>query len=186
MAPRLVTTEPRLSLRHRGFYYVYYNAKTARGTDCVAVIPSSLLNVVHRGFAFDDEKDLHWNEDLRASVLTVDFDGPASDHPALPPVQDSGWGDHDAATATAVSDPTALRQVAERLGVVSPPPKLDAGLEELLEQACMAFLYACKRIGVAEKPRAMEAQKIATTCLIPYLRARGVNLSEEDEKAMNY
>lgn len=186
MAPRLITSDPKPSIRHRNWFYCYYNQQTSRGSQCVAVIPGSLLGVVKRGYAFDDETDLRWDEELRASVLTVDFDTPQVGDSPQPPEHEAGWGDPDGITALGVAKPEELRPVAARLGVVPEPPKLDTGLEELLEQACMAFTYACRRIGVAEKPRAMEAQKIATTCLIPWLKARGVTLSEEDEKAMTF
>jgi len=56
----------------------------------------------------------------------------------------------------------------------------------LIEQASRAFNLTCKLIGTAEKPRPMEAQKIVVTCMIPWLKERGVTLSEEDEKSMNY
>jgi hypothetical protein len=63
---------------------------------------------------------------------------------------------------------------------------IDVDLLMLLDQACAGFNYACKRIGTAEKPRAMEAQKILVTCMIPWLKERGVKLSEEEEKSMSY
>jgi hypothetical protein len=63
---------------------------------------------------------------------------------------------------------------------------IDVDLLMLLDQACAGFNYACRRIGTAEKPRAMEAQKILVTCMIPWLKQRGVTLGEDDEKAMNY
>lgn len=185
MAPRLITSSPRPSIRHHGWFYSYYNAKTARGTDCVAVFPKSLVSVIKPGFTFDDETHLQWDEQLGASVLTVDFHTPPEGSPSLPPNQAAGWRDPDG-VLTELAEPEALKATATRLGVIPEPPKLDHALEELLEQACMAFTYACRRIGVAEKPRAMEAQKIAVTCMIPWLKAKGVTLSDEEEKAMSF
>lgn len=186
MAPRIITSEPRPSIRHPKWHYCYFNAKTNSGRQCVAVIPNSLVGVVRRGYAFDDETDLHWNDDLQASVLTVDFDTPPEGDPAQPPDKDTGWADPDTAASLGVADPTVLRQFAAERGLIPEPPKLDASLEELLEQACMAYNYACRRIGVVEKPRAMEAQKLVTTCLIPWLKDRGVTLTQDEERAMTF
>lgn len=186
MAPRIITSEPRPSIRHPKWHYCYYNAKNHRGTDCVAVIPNSLIGVVRRGFAFDDETDLHWDDQLKASVLTVDFDGPASENPALPPKQDSGWGDPDTHDSIGLAEPETLRQVATRLGVTAEPPQLDPALENILEQLCLAYSFASKRLGCNERPRAMEIQKLLVTAAIPWLKDRGVKLTDEEEKAMSF
>lgn len=197
MATRQITSEPKPSIRHRGWYYAYYNSKAASGRNCIAVMPSSLVGHVHRGFVFNDETQLQWSDELRASVLTLDFDGQEPTGPSLPPDREAGWKDSDAPATYPICDPQLLKQMATQHGIPAQynsngngrapePPRLDPSLEDLLEQACLAFTYACRRIGVVEKPRAMEAQKIATTCLIPYLKERGVTLTDEEEKAMTF
>ena len=202
MAVRIATSDPKPSTRTPDYDYFYFNKQTPAGGECAALIPHSLRGLVQRGFTFDDAA-LRWNPDLKASVLELDFDEPPVADPQLPADSDAGWGDPDALTALGAADPAATRAVAERHGLIpnrglrpatlrkrnaearAAEHNLDLDLLLLLDQACSAFNYASKRIGVGEKPRAMEAQKLATTALIPWLKARGVALTDDEEKALS-
>ncbi len=204
MAVRIATSDPKPSAKpnHHGFLYFYYNKKLSNGGECAALIPSSLQDIVKKGFTFDDNV-LIYDTDLKASLLQLDFDEPAVADPSLPPGEE-GWSDHDHLTATGTADPQALAEVAHRTAVIpnrgvrpatvrkrnaesrAAEHNLDVDLLMLLDQACAGFNYACKRIGTAEKPRALEAQKILVTCMIPWLKERGVKLSEEEEKVMSF
>lgn len=201
MADHTVLSDPKPSARNRGFYFVYYDKPTAKGSHCVALVPPALRDLIRKGFVLN-EHDLYWDEQLKASVLGLDFEQPPADGPALPADPEAGWSDHDALAATATADPSLLSSLMTTTlpsRSVSPATarkhaaeqraseqNIDVDLLLLIEQTCAAFNYACKRIGVAEKPRAMEAQKLATTALIPWLKAKGVTLSDEDEKAMTF
>jgi hypothetical protein len=204
MAVRTATSDPKPSIKpeHAGFLYFYYNKRTQAGSECAALIPKSLQGIVKNGFIFDDAA-LAYDTTLKASVLQLDFDEPAVENPSLPP-DEQGWADHDHLTAQHSAEPEALRDVAARSTTIpnrgSRPAtsrkhnaaaraaehNIDVDLLMLLDQACAGFNYACRRIGTAEKPRAMEAQKILVTCMIPWLKQRGVLLSDEDEKGMNF
>lgn len=204
MAVRIATSDPKPSTKanHHGFLYFYYNKKLPNGGECAALIPQSLQDIVKKGFTFDDNV-LAFDTNLKASLLQLDFDEPAVEDPSLPPGEE-GWSDHDHLTATGAADPEALSEVAQRTAVIpnrgvrpatarkrnaesrAAEHNLDVDLLMLLDQVCAAFNYASKRIGSVEKPRAMEVQKLATTALIPWLKDRGVRLSEEDEKAMSF
>lgn len=192
MATHTVLSNPRPSAYNTGWLYVYYDKQTPTGRNCIAIIPNSLRDVVRRGTTFE-ESQLEFNSELRASVLTVDFHEPPSDHPALPPERQTVWRDSDYhAPLCSTEDLQAVRQRLESLSnatqaqpttpAIAP---MDPALQTLLDQVCHAYLYTCKRLGVVEKPRAMEAQKILVTCLIPYLKQCGIKLAEEDEKAMS-
>lgn len=202
MAVRTVTTDPKPSQHHQGFDYFYFNKLTDKGTNCAAIIPPALRGIVRKGFIFDDAA-LRWDDTLRASVLELDFDQPPAGEPALPADLDTGWSDHDHLTATATADPVVLRHLMPNTTIpnqgVTPATarkhdaasraaehNIDIDLLLLLDQVCAAFNYTRRRIGVSETPRAMEAQKLTVTALIPWLKAKGVNLSEEDEKTMNF
>lgn len=63
---------------------------------------------------------------------------------------------------------------------------IDLELLLILDQVCAAFNYASRRIGSVEKPRALEAQKLTVTAIIPWLKQRGIALNEDDEKAMSF
>lgn len=209
MAVRIVTSDPKPSTKtnHHGFLYFYYNKTLPNGGECAALIPHSLRSCVKKGFIFDDNC-LAFDTDLKASLLQLDFDQPPVEDPSLPPGEE-GWSDHDHLTAAGTAHPDALAEVAEHYASVQTAAipnrgvrpatvrkrnaesraaehNLDVDLLMLLDQACAGFNYACKRIGTAEKPRAMEAQKLLVTCMIPWLKERGVKLNEEDEKAMNF
>jgi hypothetical protein len=204
MAVRIATSDPKPSTKpnHHGFLYFYYNKKLANGGECAALIPSSLQDIVKKGFTFDDNA-LAFDTDLKASLLQLDFDEPSVADPSLPPGEE-GWSDHDHLATTGAADPQALAELAHRTAVIpnrgvrpatvrkrnaesrAAEHNIDVDLLMLLDQACAGFNYACKRIGTAEKPRALEAQKILVTCMIPWLKERGVKLSEEEEKSMSF
>jgi hypothetical protein len=202
MAVRTATTDPKPSSRHNGFDYFYYNKLTTSGSNCAAIIPPSLRGIVRKGFVFDDNA-LRYDDELRASILELDFDEPAASEPALPDDPDAGWGDHDHLAAGTAADPQLLNTLMHHPTIpnrgVSPATarkhaaaaraaehNIDVELLLLLDQLCSAYNYASKRIGVVEKPRAMEAQKLLVTAAIPWLKSRGTALSEEDAKAMNF
>ncbi|MGA1640936.1 MAG: hypothetical protein ACO4AL_11360 [Steroidobacteraceae bacterium] len=196
MATHTVLSEPRQSRYHPNWFYVYYDAKTNDGRNCIAVIPNSLKGIVHRGTTFEDTQ-LKFDPELRASVLEMDFHEPPPGDPSLPPDQDSGWRDSDYRPAE-LGDPEQLREVMNRLESLHgshqatqqqtpqqpPTPQMDPALQTLVDQACLAYTYASRKLGVVEKPRSMEAQKLITTCLIPWLRDRGVALTPDEERAM--
>lgn len=189
-----VISDPKPSVRCPGWDFVYYDVKTSRGTDCLALIPPSLRGVVKRGFSFRGE-ELHFDDALRSWVLSVDFDEPPTESPALPAHSQAGWRDPD--YPSELSDPVALQHMKQHLDNVMaatrPEPTLepakatlDPGLAALIEQVALAYNHTCRCIGVSERPRAMEAQKILVTCLIPWFKERGVALSGEEEKAMSF
>jgi hypothetical protein len=201
MAVRIATSDPKPSVRNQGYDFFYFNKRTASGTECVALLPHSLRGIVHKGFVFDDAS-LQFDENLKASVLQLDFDEPPVGDPALPPSEE-GWGDPDHLTALEPSGPSTATAVANRPFIpnrgIRPATarkrdaaaraaehNIDVDLLALVDQVCAAFNYACKRIGTAEKPRAMEAQKLVVTAVIPWLKQRGAVLSEDDEKAMTF
>lgn len=202
MAVRIATSDPKPSTRTPDYDYFYFNKQTPAGGECAALIPHSLRGIVKRGFTFDD-RTLRYDAELKASVLELDFDEPPVADPQLPADSDAGWGDPDHLTALQAAEPQALTAVAERHGAIpnrgarpatlrkrnaearAAEHNLEVDLLMLLDQVCSAFNYASKRIGVGEKPRAMEAQKLATTALIPWLKARGVALTDDEEKALS-
>lgn len=203
MAVRIATSDPKPSARTPDYDYFYFNKQTPSGGECAALIPRSLRGIVKRGFTFDDVV-LRFDADLKASILELDFDESPVADPALPADPDTGWHDPDHPTALQSADPDALVAVAQRHGVIpnqglrpatirkrnaaarAAEHNLEVDLLLLLDQVCSAFNYASKRIGCGEKPRAMEAQKLATTALIPWLKNRGTDLTDEDEKAMTF
>lgn len=191
MATHTVLSEPRQSRYNPNWLYVYYDAKTTEGRNCIAVIPNSLKGVIHRGSTFEDSQ-LRYDPELRASVLEVDFHESPPGDPSLPPDRETGWrdGDHQAPLGNTAD----LKEVLTRLESLpsplpqtpqAPVPQMDPSLQHLIDQVCLAYSYASRRLGVVEKPRSMEAQKLVTTCLIPWLRDRGVALSEDEERAMS-
>lgn len=204
MAVRIATSDPKPSAKpdHHGYYYFYFNKKLPSGGECAALIPESIRDIVKKGFTFDDSC-LTFNTELKASVLQLDFDEQELADPALPP-REEGWSDPDHLAALEAADPQAMTAVIQRTAVIpnrgarpatvrkrnaearAAEHNLDIDLLMLLDQVCAAFNYASKRIGSVEKPRALEAQKLTTTALIPWLKQRGVALSEDDEKAISF
>lgn len=101
MAIRTITSDPKPSPRHVGYYYAYYDKTTDAGRACAVSIVASAAPYVKVGYQFDDETNVHWNDALRTSVLSVDFDDqPPMEEPSLPPDPESGWGDPDGVPAT--------------------------------------------------------------------------------------
>jgi hypothetical protein len=204
MTLRYATSDPRPSNKpqHRGYYYFYFNKKLENGGECAALVPESIHNIIRKDFPFDDSI-LKYDPTLEASILQLDFDAPQAANPSLPP-REEGWSDPDHLTAQGAADPAAMNAVAQHHAVIpnrgvrpvtvrkrnaaarAAEHNIDIDLLMLIEQASRAFNITCKLIGTAEKPRPMEAQKIVVTCMIPWLKERGVALSEEDEKAMYY
>lgn len=186
MAVRIATSEPKPSPRNPGYHFFYFNKRTAAGGECVALLPAALLGLVHKGFVFDDGA-LRFNEELRGSVLELDFAEPPA-QPAVPPDPESGWGDPDhltslypmpaeqqqprtaaqviAAAPNRGARPETLRRQAAAASSEGIPPKL----AQSLEITARAYNYVAIRIGVVEKPRAMEAKSLVITNLIPFFR----------------
>lgn len=204
MAVRIATSDPKPSTKpdHHGYFYFYFNKKLPNGGECAALIPDAIRDIVKKGFTFDDSC-LAFNTELKASVLQLDFDEPELADPAFPP-REEGWSDPDHLAALESADPELMTAVAQRPVAIpgrgvrpatvrkrnaearAAEHNLDIDLLMLLDQVCAAFNYTSKRIGSVEKPRAMEAQKLTVTALIPWLKQRGIALSEEDEKSMSF
>lgn len=204
MAVRIATSDPKPSTKpdHHGYFYFYFNKKLPNGGECAALIPDAIRDIVKKGFTFDDSC-LAFSTELKASVLQLDFDEPELADPALPP-REEGWSDPDHLAALESADPELMTAVAQRPVAIpnrgvrpatvrkrnaearAAEHNLDIDLLMLLDQVCAAFNYTSKRIGSVEKPRAMEAQKLTVTALIPWLKQRGIALSEEDEKSMSF
>lgn len=204
MAVRIATSDPKPSTKpdHHGYFYFYFNKKLPNGGECAALIPDAIRDIVKKGFTFDDSC-LAFNTELKASVLQLDFDEPELADPAFPP-REEGWSDPDHLAALESADPELMTAVAQRQAAIpgrgvrpatvrkrnaearAAEHNLDIDLLMLLDQVCAAFNYTSKRIGSVEKPRAMEAQKLTVTALIPWLKQRGIALSEEDEKSMSF
>lgn len=209
MAVRLATSDPKPSSRNPGYWFFYYNRKTDKGTDCLALIPDALRGIVKENFCFDDSA-IRWSEELGASVLVLDFDEPAQEsEPALPAHHEAGWRDPDHFTAAigSGSDPAALAAVLERQAELTghaipnkgvrpaTARKQDAAaraaehnipvdLLTINEQVCRTFNYISARIGSGEKPGAVIAQKLTAIAYIAYSNKVGINLSDDDKDTL--
>jgi hypothetical protein len=203
MAIRKITSAPKSSSRHPGWLYAYYNKPTSNGGECVCIFPPAIADIVQPGFAFDDSC-IAYSEDLKASVLNVDFDEPASlDGPSLPPDLEAGWGDPD---YPAAGSPVALAgqhggppQLPDRAGVRPqalrrraaaqldpdlsrvPAPLLKMGME-----VARLFLVidSLLKPAVNDSSRALIAQKLAVSAAIPFYRSVGVQISDDDARDM--
>lgn len=205
MAIRRITSDPKPSVRHHGWFYAYYSKPTASGGDCAAIFPPSIADVIRKGFAFDDAC-IRFDEGLRASVLELDFDmedAQSQDlaEPSIPPDPESGWGDPDCLPAsppvsadeqqrpepqhTSGVRPSAVRkrQAAEQAiqGAQLPAAYLKINLE-----VSRSFLlqYALISPTVGEARRADVAQKLCAISSIPYFRQVGIELTDDDVKGM--
>jgi hypothetical protein len=203
MAIRRITSDPKPSIRHHGWFYAYYSKPTNNGGDCAAIFPPSIADIVRKGFAFDDSC-VRFDEGLRASVLELDFDmeDPKPEglqEPSIPPDPESGWRDPDCLppSAPAVGDQqpelqqgNGLRPPAQRKrqateqaiqGAQLPAPYLKINLE-----VSRSFLlqYALISPAVGEARRADVAQKLCAIASIPYFRQVGIELTEDDVKGM--
>jgi hypothetical protein len=203
MAIRHITSDPKPSLRHRGWHYAYYSKQTQAGGECAVIFPPSISDIVKKGFAFDDSCVVY-NEDLRASVLTLDFgvDEPEPQElpePSLPLDPESGWGDHDRLPA---SPPAASEQQGGLVASSGVRPssvrrrqaqeqaikgcQLPAAFLKINLEVSRSFLlqYALISSSVGEARRADVAQKLCAIASIPYFRQVGIELSEDDVKGM--
>lgn len=189
MATRLVTTEPRLSNKHPDYLYVRYNDRTASGTEKTFSFSKSLAGIIRKNYAFDDSA-LSFEEGV-GSVLRLDFDIAPTEDPELPPNPEAGWADPDHLTAVLPEPPvipnrgvtpaTARKHAA---AARAQEFNLPADFLERLELLARAQRIVSSMIGVNEKPRPQDAQKLVVTAWIDYSRSRGIELSEEDEKML--
>lgn len=202
MAIRHITSEPKPSMRHHGWFYAYYSKPTSQGGDCAVVFPPSIADIVRKGFAFDDSC-VSFDEGLRASVLHLDFDMEAAEpqdlqEPSLPPDLESGWGDPDGLPASppvngsAAADeprqgvrPPALRKRQAQAQAIQ-GAQLPAAYLKINLEVSRSFLlqYALISPAVGEARRADVAQKLCAIASIPYFRQVGIELSEDDIKGM--
>lgn len=203
MAVRQITSDPKPSMRHNGWFYAYYSRPTSTGGQCTVIFPPAIADIVRKGFAFEDSC-VTYDESLRASVLQLDFDdAPPVDEPSLPPDAEAGWGDVDglAAAPTAAAVPTApdasglatgngvrpatlrkreaSRQAIE--GAQLPPAFLKINLEV---NRSFLLQYALISPAVGEARRADVAQKLCAISAIPYFRQVGIELTEDDVKGI--
>jgi hypothetical protein len=203
MAVRRITSEPKSSVRHRGWFYAYYSKPTSNGGECAVIFPSSIVDIIHKGFAFDDSC-VRFDTDLGASVLELDFDleNPQREdlqEPSLPPDPESGWGDPDCLPpsppagaseqpgcqrANGVRPPAVRKRQAEQQVIQG--SQLPAAYLKINLQVSRSFLlqYALISSTVGEARRADVAQKLCAISSIPYFRQVGIELSDDDIKGM--
>lgn len=194
MAIYRFTSDPKRSTKLHGWYYAYYNKPTPRGGECVALFPPVLLGIVKKGFAFD-ESNIHWDDTLKGSVLSLDFNGLGEvGDPSLPPDPETGWADPDGLPPTPAANVRQLHTEPPRAGVrpaalrrreaaeLNPDTsKLPAALAKTGIEIGRLFLMEYALLSsIPESSRALIAQKLATTAAITYYRSAGVNLTEED------
>jgi hypothetical protein len=203
MAIRRITSDPKPSTRHHGWFYSYYSKPTAQGGDCAVIFPPSIADIVRKGFSFDDSC-VTFDEGLRASVLALDFDVEASEpqelpEPSLPPDLESGWGDPDRLPASPPAGAIQRQQPEQQAGVRPATIRRRQAQEQAIQGAQLpaAFLkinlevsrsfllqYALISSSVGEARRADVAQKLCAIASIPYFRQVGIELSEDDVKGM--
>jgi hypothetical protein len=203
MAVRSITSDPKPSSKIPGWFYAYFNKATASGGECACVFPSTLKDVVKRGFTFDDAI-LRYDESLRASVLELDFGQPeVHGEPQLPPDPELGWADPDGLPPEPPSLPSPA-QPAQRFPAPAgtrPPAtrrreaaqaaiegsQLPAAFLKINVQVARSFLlqYALISPVVGEARRADVAQKLCAISSIPYFRQAGVELTDDDVKSIN-
>lgn len=197
MAPRLVTTDPAVSNKSNDYLYVRYNDRTSTGTEKTFCFPKALAGIIRSGWGFDDSI-LAWDDQIKSSVLRLDFDGPAAEDPQLPPDPEAGWSDPDHLTAVLpqpVPQPAAVipnrgvtPQTARRHLAAARAAEFNMPVSFLdrLETLCKGQLYIQKRLCITEKPRAMEAQKILMAAWIDWRKEAGSVFTEDEEKAMQF
>jgi hypothetical protein len=179
-----ITSDPKPSARVRGFDYIYFNKPTASGTDCTLLLPPALRGLIRKGATITD-RQIRYDEQLGHSVLVLDFNAPPEEGPSLPPDPDTGWQDHDHLTAVLPTQnprPMTARKhdAAERAAEFNLPMEF----LERLEKLARAQRFMSAAIGVNEKPRAQDAQKLVVTAWIDYSRSRGTEFSDEDIKML--
>jgi hypothetical protein len=204
MAVRRITSDPKPSQRLQGWHYAYYSKQTAAGGECTVVFPPSIADLVKKGFAFDDGLVVY-DESLKASVLTLDFDVDQTEpqdlpEPSLPADLESGWGDPDGLPASPPTVQPEQRGEIVHTGGVRPPAlrrrqaqeqaikgaQLPAAFLKINLEVNRSFLlqYALISSSVGEARRADVAQKLCAIASIPYFRQVGIELSEDDIKGM--
>ena len=193
MTVRRITSEPKPSNKHDGWLYAYFNQRTANGGECAVIFTPALRDLVKPGLLFDDSC-IHWSDELRASVLELDFDE-QPDEPGFPPAD--GWGDPDPVPVS--SNGHAMAAVLERAGTRPAATRrreaqqqavagaqLPAAYLKVTMETCKCFQVCYSMLSnVNEARRADIAQKIAVTATISYLRAAGIQLDDQDVKAIN-
>jgi hypothetical protein len=193
MTVRQITSPPKPSAKHQGWFYSYYNHKTAAGGECAVVFPPVLKQLIKPGFAFDDSC-IKWSDELRASVLELDFDE-QPEEPSLPP--EDGWGDPD--TIAPSANGHAMAAVLERAGTRPPATRkreateqaiqgaqLPAGLMKIGLEVTHLYLMQYRLLSsIPESSRALIAQKLTACAAIPFYRSAGVSLTEEDIQAIS-
>lgn len=200
MATHTVLTTPQPSNRCPGYHYCYYDCSTGSGADRWLLVPRSYANLIKEGYTFDSGKlrRTALSNGRVADVLEIDLDAPIPPEPSLPPDRDNGWGDPDALvesapsgrvdvmpaiTSTTTSQRAPVAAAASKLGNGDAIP---ADLLNMLQIACRAQNIVSKLIGVCEKPRAMEAQKIAVTIMIQWMKANGIIPIEDSRGGSSY
>jgi hypothetical protein len=179
----VLTSDPRHSARNSEFFYAYYNnthksIKTRKGGEPTVFIHRACATDLRAGFEFDEDQVV-FDPDLGGSYLAVDYTEGTED-PSIPSSED-GWKDPDPITAITATSQTFAKPSSPRIPT---GPLLDPTLAGLIEQVCRAYNYTSKLVGCIEKPRSMEVQKLTVTALIPFIKARGFELSEEEEKSI--
>lgn len=201
-----VTSDPKESTRNLGWNYVYLDKKTADDRACIALIHPQLSTFVRKGYRFPDTC-LQYDSALRQDVLSINF-APTPQHmaePAIPPDRDAGWGDDDALVAqpttnghqhhhtppmnpsmpTPGTSPAAQRRQHDALRQQA-SFHLSMDAIAAADEFVALYSYISRKLSVTERPRPLEIQKMATSIEIQLYKARGIPLSEEDEKAMLY
>lgn len=186
-----VTSDPKPSSKYRGFDYIYFSKPTASGSDCTLLVRPALRDLIRKGSKIYDHQ-IQFDEQIGHSILFIDFDRQPADDTQIPPDSETGWNDDDHLTAI-LPEPVALapakhtsprtvrRQEAQ---VRAAEFNLPFEFLERLELLARAQRFVSTLIGVNEKPRPMDAQKLVVTAWIDYSRSRGVEISEEDEKLL--
>jgi hypothetical protein len=179
----VLTSDPRHSARNSEFFYAYYNniersIKTRKGGEPTVFIHRASAPDLRAGYQFNEDQ-ICFDPDLGGSFLAVDYEE-GTDHPSIPASED-GWKDPDPITAITATSQTLAKPASPR---IQTGPLLDPTLAGLIEQVCRAYNYTSKLVGCIEKPRSMEVQKLTVTALIPFIKARGFELSEEEEKSI--
>jgi hypothetical protein len=204
MAVRRITSDPKPSQRLQGWHYAYYSKQTAAGGECTVVFPPSIADLVKKGFAFDDGLVVY-DESLKASVLTLDFDVDQTEpqdlpEPSLPADLESGWGDPDGLPASPPTVQPGPSSVIVQSGGVRPQAlrrraasqldpdlsKVPAPLLKMGVEISRLFLVVDSLLkpAVNDSSRALIAQKLAVSAAIPYYRSVGVTLSEEEAQSL--
>lgn len=195
MATHTITSEPKASARLQGWDYAYFDKATASGGQCVAVFSPALRGIVKKGFQFHEDS-LRFDSSLSASVLELDFHEPQNmEGPSIPPNLEEGWGDPDSPLATVVPitggnghrSPIKQYRESRAAALENAKPHLDADLFRLTTEVNRVFCTHFNLLTqLGDKDKAFVAQKLTATTLIPWYRAKGVSLNEQDIAAMSF